>query len=302
MTTTRPDIPLTCVGDIMLELITQRDVTSRYQRTVIFQDSETVIGGAVCNLVWYFSQLARSAMMVAHYGRIDRERVRQLVGEAHVASTSLAEKAGMTDLLIVAPRIKMPAIYVAGHLEDTDVARMSQSLPDDGLVVFGGSRHAALRQALLQRVVSFQRAKLVFSPSYTLYDYGDDEIERFLKASAIAVVNEHEAEYLRQRCASNDLDVIMRWPKEGGIVTRGPLGADLYCQTLPLLRVPSVSGQQEDVVGAGEAFLCGFLHAYGAGCSWAKAGQMGCAVAAQVVLDGRVRAPIDARALPSLQH
>jgi sugar/nucleoside kinase (ribokinase family) len=297
MTVVPPDTPLTCVGDIMLELITQREMASDYQRTLILDGRETAIGGAVCNLVWYFSQLGLSSAMVSHYGEVDRERVHQLLSEPNVASNSLVEKPGVSDLLIVVPRIKMPAIYVTGHLDDSQASVMSQGLVDEGFIIFGGSRHNALRHAFLNRTSTFQRAKIVFSPSYTLYDYGDDEIARFLRASDIAVVNEDEAEYLTQKIASNELDAIMRLPKEGGIVTRGPLGADLYYQTLPRLRTPSVSGRKQDVVGAGEAFLCGFLHSLMVSGRWVEAGEWGCAVAAQVVLDGRVRAPIDRNAI-----
>jgi hypothetical protein len=50
MTVVPPDTPLTCVGDIMLELITQREMASDYQRTLILDGRETAIGGAVCNV------------------------------------------------------------------------------------------------------------------------------------------------------------------------------------------------------------------------------------------------------------
>ncbi len=49
---------LACLGDIMLELITQKaEPLANYQRTVVLDERENTIGGSVFNIAWYFSQL-----------------------------------------------------------------------------------------------------------------------------------------------------------------------------------------------------------------------------------------------------
>ena len=294
------EVSLACIGDIMLELITSLEVTSDYQHTLSIDGGAATPGGAVCNLAWYFSRLGRPSTVISHYGSADRDRVCQLFREAKCAAKSLIEKRTMTDLLIVAARVAMPAIYVMGQLEDDEIAAIVGGLRDDGWIIFGGSRHAALRTAFLKRIATFHHAKIAFSPSYTLYDYSVEEIKEFLALSDIAFVNEHEADYLARNLLHGDLNTVMRLPKEGGVVTRGPRGAELYHRNSHSLHVPSVSGRQEDIVGTGEAFVCGFLHALISGSSWIRAGETGCAVAAKVVLDGRVRTPIAAHALPAL--
>lgn len=295
-------VSLASIGDIMLELITSQAMASNYQRTVAIEGDEATVGGAVCNLAWYFSQLGRHSAVISHYNGTDRERVHQLLDEARGTEKFLVEKRAMTDLLIVAPGVKMPAIYVMGRLQQHEITAMVERLRDDGWIIFGGSRHAALRTAFLHRVATFRHAKIAFSPSYTLYEYSVEEIEEFLALSSIAFVNEHEAGLLVRSLSYGDLDAVMRLPKLGGVVTRGPQGAELHRRNSKSLLIPSVSGRQEDVIGTGEAFVCGFLHAYIAGSSWTRAAEMGCAVAARVVVDGRVRAPVGGHALPPLDE
>src|SRR6516165_6931967 len=255
------NIPLAVIGDIMMELITSGEIASDYQHTLSIDGADATAGGAVCNLAWYFSRLGRPSTVISHYGSADRDRVRQLFREAKGAVKSLIEKRAMTDLLIVAARVAMPAIYIMGRLEDDEIAAIVEGLRDDGWIIFGGSRHVALRTAFLRRIATLHHAKIAFSPSYTLYEYSVEEIKEFLALSDIAFVNEHEADYLTRSLGHGDLNAVMRLPKEGGVVTRGPRGAELYHRNSHSLHVPSVSGRQEDVIGTGEAFVCGFLHA-----------------------------------------
>ncbi len=300
MTLSKSGPPIACVGDIMLELITHDDAPLSYQQTLKIDFDSATVGGPVCNLAWYFSQLMRPTTIIAHYGRNDRDRLRALLEDVKASGSSLLERQHMTDLLVVAARVAMPALYLTAPLPRGDATAMTRRLDDVGTIVFGGSRHPELRRAILERVSSFSRAKLVFSPSYSLYDFGDNEIRDFVSVSHIVVVNEHEADYLMHKFAAKDVQKVMAASKEGGIVTRGSQGATLYQKALPSLHIPSVSGRVEDVIGAGEAFVCGFLHAYLAGCDWAEAGRMGAAVAAQVVQGGQLRVALDRHLLPAL--
>jgi sugar/nucleoside kinase (ribokinase family) len=294
-------VPIACIGDLMLEVITMEDIKGTYQRTLIVDGSKASVGGAACNLSWYFSQLGRPSKLISHYGAADRERVKQCMEDAQIDPSSLIERLGMTDLLIVMTRREMPAIYVAGCLRDGDTAAMIGGIRDEGWIVFGGSRHAALRRAFLQRVSACRSANIIFAPSYTLYDYSVEEVKGFLSLSDIVFVNEHEADYLDSALHLGSPEAIMRSARQGGVITRGAHGADLYPATSKCLHVPSVSRRNDDVIGTGEAFLCGFLHSYIADGAWERAGKFGCTVAARVVLDGRVRTPIERLGLSPLR-
>jgi sugar/nucleoside kinase (ribokinase family) len=285
---------LACFGDLVWEVISRRKLAAGYQRTLTIDDREIALGGSPYNFAWYFARLHRPSMLISHHGCSDGKRIRKLLAKPALVSVALAEKTSMTDLLIVMPQVQMPAIYVAGRLDHSDILTMIGSLPASGLVVFGGSRYAALRQAFLTRISKSSEVKLVFAPSYSLYEYPDDEIAKFLDASDIAIVNQQEAEYVQERIGRGDLDAVMGRPKDGGIVTLGAGGADLYYHGAPRFHIPSVSGREEDVIGAGDAFVCGFLDSLIAGGTWREAARAACAIAAKVVSDGRVRAPIDA--------
>ena len=117
-------------------------------------------------------------------------------------------------------------------------------------------------------------------------------------ASDITIVNEHEAEYLVRLLSKRGNNDLMRLPKRGGIVTLGPGGVDLF-RDGRVDHVVSISGRDEDVIGAGEAFLAGFIHEYIDTGNWEQSATVGCAVAAQVVRANpkQVRATIEVERL-----
>lgn len=208
----------------------------------------------------------------------------------------------MTDILIVAQGINMPSIYITGVINDGELTALKDFFPTKGTVIFGGSRHRSLREDILSYFQLNKQLRIVFSPSYSIYEHSKTEIVEFLSVANIVVVNEHEAEYLRQTFCLNSVDEVMALTKEGGVVTLGPRGADIYKKGSARARVASRSGREDDVVGAGEAFLCGFMYRLIEGGSWTEAGEIGCAVAAQMVVDGRIRASIDITRLPRLAN
>ncbi len=275
----------------MLELISSRVASARFERTVVLNSQEFAVGGAVCNLYWYFTQLGRKAAIATHYGAGDRARVMGLL--PHDATEFFAEKHSLTDALVVLRNMSMPSVYLAGELAGRDIDTMLAGLQDTGTVVFAGSRHEVLRKACVERIAALRHATVVFSPSYTVYEYTPEELRSFLAHSHIAFVNKEEAEHLRNKLGAASVPEVMRSTRLGGIVTLGPEGANLYPAQHADIHIPSSSGSQEDVIGAGDSFVCGFLHSYLSSGSWQAAGEAGGAVAAQVVRDKRVRAPID---------
>jgi sugar/nucleoside kinase (ribokinase family) len=290
------DITITCLGDIMLELIESGAGQQPIQRTFIVDHASAAVGGAVVNLCWNFGELGRRPTMVAAYGASEASRVQQALAPLHISIDSLVEYSDSTDLLVVLSGPTMPAAYVRGRIGEGGLSALAEKIPDNGLIVFGGSRHESFRKVILRTISRFRNSKFVFSPSYTVYDYDTDELHAFLRAADIVAVNEHEADYLIRKFSISDFCSLMQLPKEGGIVTLGPRGADIFTHG-KVCRAPSVSGLTEDVVGAGEAFLAGFLHEYLQSSDWTRSGRLGCAVAAQVVRARKVRTSIDARLL-----
>jgi sugar/nucleoside kinase (ribokinase family) len=291
-------IAVTCVGDLMLELYALQGGRPRAQRTYEFDHAAATVGGGALNLCWYFSQLRRSSTIVAGFGVGDRDRVEAALKKARVDVASLVQLSSVTDILAVLPGKDLPAAYIRGRIDDQDLAALANRLSSGSVIIFTGSRHENFRRVVLQRVLELGDLVFVFSPSYSVYDFRHDELDSFVHASDIIVVNEHEAEYLAHvLCRDGNAD-LMKLAKQGGIVTLGPRGADLFCNG-QTHRVASISGRDDDVIGAGEAFLAGFVHAFLESSNWERSGRVGCAVAAQVVQakPTLVRAPIDIKRL-----
>ena len=130
--------------------------------------------------------------------------------------------------LLVYPRIAMPAVYMIGGLSSDETADLCRKLPDEGLIVFGGSRHAGWRTALLGAIENFRRAELVFSPSYTLYEYSAEEIRGFMRRARFTFINEHEAAFLCDALGGVTIEAAMALNRNGGVVMKGRAGATLY--------------------------------------------------------------------------
>jgi sugar/nucleoside kinase (ribokinase family) len=75
----------------------------------------------------------------------------------------------------------------------------------------------------------------------------------------------------------------------------------LHQRELPTIEIASVSESAKDVIGAGDAFLSGFLHSYLEDVSWERAAEIGCALAAQVVRVGRIRVSLSNHFLDELK-
>src|ERR1700722_10203327 len=164
MKTSKPT-SVACFGDFMRETITQIQLPKDYERTLIINSRDYDIGGSVCNIAWYFSQLGLTCTTISHYGRADRDRVLKFLSESNTTSVSVVEKSSSTDLLIVATSIEMPAVYILGHLSNEELLAILQNLPIDGVIIFCGSRHKELRERFIEHIAVHDQLRMIFSPS-----------------------------------------------------------------------------------------------------------------------------------------
>ncbi len=291
-------IAIACVGDLMMELFAPSGQGPQVQRTYILDSATAAVGGAALNLCWYLGQLRRSSTMVSGFGTMERSCVEAALTKANVDIAALVQLSGKTDVLVVLPGQNLPAVYIRGQIVEQELAALADRMCDRNLIIFAGSRHENFRNMILQKVREIEDAMFVFSPSYSIYDFGYDELKAFMMASDITIINEHEAKYLVQLFSKTGNTDLMQLPKRGGIVTLGPGGVDIF-RDGRLDHVASISGREEDVIGAGEAFLAGFIHEYVDSGIWERSATVGCAVAAQVVRTDptQVRAMIDSERL-----
>jgi sugar/nucleoside kinase (ribokinase family) len=159
-------------------------------------------------------------------------------------------------------------------------------------IVFAGSRHPELRRRSLDTLFPNPGPLRVFSPSYTVYEYGTQELAAFLAHADIAIVNRREAAFLKEVFSANEAAVMAR-ANIAGIVMRDVDGAAIYPAGESSFYLPSTSGVRGDVIGAGDAFLSGFLDGFLRSRHVNAAAREGIEVSAQTARSGRVCAVLD---------
>jgi len=282
---------IVAIGDVLRQLISNRSQEGSYQRTLITDAAEATYGGAAWNVVWNLEQLGWTTRMLAHYGADAVGRLPQLPVSGRDALEPFCQKLAQTDQLLVFPKINMPAVYLRGRLSQDELHAMFASIGRCEAIVFAGSRHSELRRSILETQFVQSGRLRVFSPSYTIYEYGADELAAFLAHSDIAIVNRHEAAFLGGVLGEAS---VMARVLIAGIITRDEDGADVYPAGQPSFHLPSASQVPGDCIGAGDAFLSGFVDEYLRSRDVTAAARVAIEVSAQTARSGIVCASLDA--------
>jgi sugar/nucleoside kinase (ribokinase family) len=132
-----------------------------------------------------------------------------------------------------------------------------------------------------------------FSPSYTVYEYSTEELAAYLTRADIAIVNRNEAAFLANVFAADEASVMAR-AGIAGIVTRDEDGAVIYPRRGGVFHLASTSDVRGDVIGAGDAFLSGFVDGFLRSHDISAAARVGIEVSAQAARSGLVCAELDA--------
>jgi len=291
--TVNPNAHVVAFGDLTLQVVSHQVQESRYDRTLVVDWSTAVIGGAAWNVAWYLRHLGRETRLRSHYGPDAAARIASQIGWQPPLAGAVCKQTS-TDRLILFPYVQMPSIYLIEPVTSAEVNLLCDGLAHDTVLVFTGTRHAALRARYLEALPYRHGGLTVFSPSYSVYDYTIDELKAFLAGSDITFVSEREAAFLCSVLGETDSARVMSMGQLGGVVTRAERGAELFPPGASPITLPSTSGVPGDMVGTGEAFMCGFLDAFLRTKDFLRAGQMGIAVSAQTARDGHICAPIDA--------
>lgn len=281
------------IGDVLLQLISSQSQEGAYQCTLIADEADAVYGGSPWNVAWNLDQLGWTTRMLAQHGPDSVGRFPPLRTSGRDALEPFWRKRTRTDQLLVFPKIRMPAIYLMGGLSQDELDSMFASAVEHVAIVFAGSRHPELRRRTLDALFSRPGPLRVFSPSYTVYEYGAEELAGFLGHADIAIVNRSEAAFMARVFSSDEAEVMAR-ARIVGIVTRDEDGAAIYPKGAPVFHLASTSGVRGDVIGAGDAFLCGFVDGFLRRRDLAAAARMGIEVSAQTARSGLVCATLDA--------
>ena len=122
------------------------------------------------------------------------------------------------------------------------------------------------------------RARVVFAPSYSIYSLQPEDLESWLSSSDVTALNAQEDEFVRNLGLGRFLDDAAKI----NVTTLGSKGARIR-EASETHEIPSYSSLGGDVVGAGDAFLAGYLDKHIDGKSAQIAGRYGALAADELV-------------------
>jgi sugar/nucleoside kinase (ribokinase family) len=286
---------IVAIGDVVLQLISNETQEGAYQRTLIIDAAAAEYGGAAWNVAWNLEQLGWTTRMLAQHGPDAVGGFPSLPVSGREALEPSCRKRTPTDRLLVFPRIRMPAVYLKGRLSQQEVDSMlthagQTDAREYAAIVFAGSRHHELRRRAFDVLFSRPGPLRVFSPSYTIYEYGAEELAAFLAHADVAIVNRHEAAFISGVLGEA---AVMTRPRIAGIVTRDADGADIHPVGGTGFHLPSTSRVRGHAIGAGDAFVSGFVDEFLRNRNLAAAARLGIEVSAQTARSGLVCAKLD---------
>jgi sugar/nucleoside kinase (ribokinase family) len=249
------DSRVTCVGDLMWVIERPLGDLPRTNRTCVVRGDKATLGGSAWNIVEHLAALRQPAEFVALVGAMDRAVVLDELKLKEIDSSGLIPYDGPTNVLVAFLGNKSTrSVFVCGKNASHGVAQLADRLAGESTLIFGGSRDKLVRSAVLERVERGS-CSFVFAPSYSVFVHKPDELLRFSKSADVVVLNEAEFRFFSEAIGGKQRSLDSQ---RCCIVTRGHRGATVYVGKRGK-RIPSSSGSDDDVIGAGDAFLAAFI-------------------------------------------
>lgn len=280
---------LVCVGDLMVESIFKVPGIPKPEQTVIVDNVPRDVGGSAFNVCWYLRKLGRPIRLIGTYGHNQDAAVKSALRHARLDMSGLIPIKGNTDFLIA---FSSGAGYASFYLRTTLPAKIGRTILSrcrgGKRFILIGSRHPMLRGVFRQLARKAGTEVLAFNPSYAVTEYAADEINDLLKLARVVVFNEEEGFYVNNLLGGRNLNDLAKHIPGILVVTLGARGVRVY-NNIDVIKIDSFTHKEVDPLGAGDAFLGGFLHMLLKGASTRDAAHFGSALAAFVVESSSVR-------------
>ena len=257
--------------------------------TVLIHRPEPALGGAAVNVAWYLASLGHSVDLRVIVGRRDRALLADELSHLPIDLENVFAITGDSDhlLTLLAPEEHL-STYVLANLDELETFG-DVLCYDHDVVILNGGRHAKIRNFYCSLIDSVPAARLVFNPSYAIYEYDTEGLSALIEASGTVVVNEDELEH----CQTVGVACPDRLRSEQLLyVTRGHKGATLFTKNDRVDRSPK-QVQPGLFLGAGDAFVAGIASVMIQRQPPTRALEFGMTVAAAVVKQGRIRAVLE---------
>lgn len=254
------DISLVCVGEIMTECMMRLPALPTANTTVILDAVHQELGGPAFNICWHLSNLACKPLLVSPFGRYNIPLITESFAAAQLDDSGLIGVEGDSDALItLLVNQDFHSIYLRSSLPVEIVAEMLTRCGKPKRLILAGGRHSIVRDVFCLITETFQGDFLAFNPSYSIYEFNESQLAYLLGKADAAILNQQEAQH-----ACNVLDVkncndLSKLVAGCLILTLGEKGVRVY-QPRGMLEMASYAKNVANTIGAGDAFIAGFLH------------------------------------------
>jgi sugar/nucleoside kinase (ribokinase family) len=268
-------------------------------RTKIIKRGQPEIGGAALNLAWHLTSLGHLTLLLGACGISEVGALEVMLAGKGALLDCVARLEAPTDALVMFRRGKATrSFYLSCRFPSSVIDHWMAVAASCRWVVFAGSRHPELRSAFISLLGSPEKPTVIFAPSYSVYALEFEELRSLLEGACVIALNRHEDLFVREE---HRLGHILDSQEKTLIVTRDADGAVIRHANESYI-IPSYSGRKRDVLGAGEAFLAGYLHKHMAAASAPIAGRYAALAAASVVRTRKIREILDVDLLEKQLH
>lgn len=282
-------IDIVCVGDLMIEYFLHLSSLPKIDTTIIIDSVTPEVGGPAFNISWYLANLKRRPLLVSSYGANNKEFVAEAFLKSKLDNSGLVMSDGETDILIdIFARQQKRSMYLRSSVTDKIGQEILVRCGSPRMLVITGSRHSNIRKKLVKLADEFCGELLAFNPSYAIYEYEREEFISLVNKAHVTIFNKQEASHACKLVGVRNYSQLSKIFHGIVIVTLGNKGVTLYKQE-EKLQCCSYADQSANAVGAGDAFLAGFLHKKFDGVSLDEAVQFGSIMASYVVGSRQVR-------------
>jgi sugar/nucleoside kinase (ribokinase family) len=246
---------VTITGDLMWYLENAAaDIPARNRTRVLSFRTASLAGSAV-NIAAHMALAGSRPKLVSLVSAAERTKTLQLLQERRVNTSGLVDHDGFANLLVAFVGDTNARSIFIGHPADARAYnRLEHNLAGNRVCVYGGSRDRNFRLAIL-RHARRRHGTFVFAPSYSIFDHSHLEMASFARHANVSIMNREEFGCFA-RTLGGRREAVAR--THCCVVTLASEGAIIYASGRQA-RIRSTSGCRKDIIGAGDAFLAGFL-------------------------------------------
>ena len=249
-----------CLGDIMIECITRLPSLPLANKTIILDSVSKDIGGPAYNIFWYLSKFGLKAKLTGAYGGNDRYFFKKTFLADQLDESGLIRVKGHSDsLFTILVGKNYHSFYLRSRLPGDIEGKIRKQCGKPDYLILTGSRHVLIRKAFLSIADNLDETTVIFNPSYAIYEYKDLELNQLLKNSDFIIFNEQEAKQAIRILKIKNIKEMTNFISNPIIVTLGRKGLKIYHKN-KIYDIESFARKAVNPIGAGDAFVAGFLH------------------------------------------